>query len=61
MANPPRRTIEGNRKRDAEIRGLWHSGQWTLAAIARKFGITDSRVWQIVNRPRPQPEDDKDA
>lgn len=42
--------IESNRKRDAEIRALWATGRWTQSAIARKYRLTDARIWQIVNK-----------
>jgi Mor family transcriptional regulator len=71
LPRPADHSIEANRIRDAEIRGLWRTGQWTLAAIARKYRLSDSRAWQIINgyRPHrtktrptePQPMGDDDA
>ena len=49
-----------NRKRDAEIRAMWAAG-FTLSKIATRFKMTDARIWQIVNRPKPQPTGEPDA
>jgi Mor family transcriptional regulator len=51
-------------RRDAEIRGLYVTGNWTLAKLAKRFGVSDTRVWQIVRRyrkPQPQPVGENDA
>ena len=56
----PPATSDRNRKRDAEIRAMWAAG-FTLSKIAARFKMTDARIWQIVNRPKPQPTGETDA
>ena len=48
----PNGGIDRLRVRDAEIRAMWASGNWTQSAIARKYRLTDSRIWQILRAPR---------
>lgn len=35
----------------AEIQRLYSTGRWTLREVGKRFGITESRVHQIVNAP----------
>jgi len=50
----PNGGIDRLRVRDTEIRAMWASGKWTQNAIARKYRLTDSRIWQILRNPRPR-------
>lgn len=38
------------KERNAEICRL-HQGGWKYKDIAKKFSITEARVWQLVNTP----------
>lgn len=40
----------------AEIRETYASGAWTQRALARRYGVTQARVWQVVRlRARTSP------
>jgi Mor family transcriptional regulator len=55
-------TARRNRVRDAEIRAAYASGQYTMSTIAKRYRLTDSRVWQIVHSyGRTQPLGENDA
>jgi Mor family transcriptional regulator len=44
--------IDRLRVRNTEIRAMWASGNWTQSEIARKYRLTDTRIWQILRPPR---------
>jgi Mor family transcriptional regulator len=48
----PNGGIDHLRVRNAEIRAMWASGKWTQSAIARKYRLTDTTIWQILRAPR---------
>jgi Mor family transcriptional regulator len=59
---PPMDATGRKRIRDAEIRAAYASGHYTLSAIAKRYRLTDSRIWQIVHKHRrTQPMGDQDA
>lgn len=37
-----------------ECRALYATGEWTQAALAARYGVSDTRVWQIVDPERQQ-------
>lgn len=59
---PPVNAAGRKRIRDAEIRAAYASGQYTMSTIAKRYRLTDSRIWQIVHKHRrTQPLGENDA